>query len=176
MRCTPIWRLLFALMLLVSTQQARAQEFSGTAVPDVDMEVPDQEAEPAEPRGGKSAQSKAVQIKALVARSEAARRRGDVQAQIAELRRAHDLAEGKHSNVVALLASALRVTGELDEPRQLREAIVATGLKPADLFTHVTVLSEYASGTGDFATARKWRGIAENRHVSDPTIGRHIAR
>ena len=104
---------------------------------------------------------KAAQIRDYYSRSEAARSRGDVNTQIAELRRAHAVAEGRNSNMVDLLASALRVIGDLDESRRLREAILATDLPPHARFTHSTTLSYYASGIGDLVAARNWLAAGE---------------
>ncbi len=136
----------------------------GQAVPALGQSLPEdgtlEHAQPPEPL--LAPDDAARRVAALLASAELARSKGDVRTQIAELRRAHGVSEGKDSKVVNLLASALRVIGELEEPRRLREAIIATGIRPIDRFSHLTVLTVYAAGIADIKTANRWLEAAES--------------
>lgn len=82
-------------------------------------------------------------IKLHVERSDAARKLGDLQTQIAELRKAHEIADRKNPEVVGLLASATHLSGDWDGARRLREEILDNPLSPSWRFIHATTLAGY---------------------------------
>ena len=102
-------RLLIALALAACASHSRPQDSLESAEPEseVDAEDAPQFTTVAPP----APTEKAAEVRECVVRSEAARSRGDIQTQVAELRRAHALAQGRDSNVVNLLAGALALTG-----------------------------------------------------------------
>ena len=88
-------------------------------------------------------------IKLHVERSDAARKLGELQTQIAELRKAHEIADRKNPEVVGLLASATHLSGDWDGARRLREEILDNSLSPSWRFTHATTLAGYFIEIGD---------------------------
>ena len=115
------------------------------------------------PHSTSSAQAgKSAQIRDHLARAEAARRRGNLVAQIAQLRSAHAIAEGRDSGIVNLLAGALLQAGDRDGAQRLREDILATGLHPSEKLAHATALAVNAADIADIDTAGRWLASAES--------------
>ncbi len=94
-------------------------------------------------------------------RSDAARRLGDTQQQVAELRKAHEIAGGMDPRVVDNLASAEHLLGNRDTSTRLREEILNRQLSPSWRFTHTAVLAGYYSEIADFDRASKTLASAE---------------
>ncbi len=139
------------------------------AYPQVDLEPEEPEAETGS--GGdlslsaatpKASTTYAAQTKEYLSRAETARRRGNIKTQIAELRRAHAVTDGKDSNVLNQLAGALLSTGDRDAARRIREEFLGTDLNPEEKLAQAATLAVYAADIADTRTADKWMAYAES--------------
>ncbi|MCX7180832.1 MAG: CHAT domain-containing protein, partial [Proteobacteria bacterium] len=95
--------------------------------------------------------------------SDAARKLGELQTQIAELRKAHEIADGQNPQVVDLLASATHLWGDWDGARRLREEILDKKISPAWRFFHAMTLAGYYADSGNTKRALELFASVEER-------------
>jgi tetratricopeptide (TPR) repeat protein len=100
-------------------------------------------------------------IRFYARRADAARRLGDTRLQIAELRKAHEIASGGDPQVVSSLASAEHLMGNRDTATRLREEILQKNIAPGWRFYHISTLANYYSQLADFSKATAALASAE---------------
>ena len=83
-----------------------------------------------------------------VSRAEAARRLGNLRVQIAELRQAYVLTQGRNYRVVFALASATHLAGDWEDALRLREEVLGKALTPLQRFLNALTLALYYGQVG----------------------------
>lgn len=90
-----------------------------------------------------------------VERSEAARRLGDMRTQIAELRQAYVLTQGRNYRVVSYLASATHLAGDWETALKLREDLLDRPLQPSQRLANTLTIAQYYTHVGQVKRAEK---------------------